>query len=45
MGQVAVDFANYAEATEASSVSLPLKTSNFSIVLHVSVLNEINGYF
>eukprot|EP00268_Persea_americana_P034766 TRINITY_DN34381_c2_g2_i9.p1 TRINITY_DN34381_c2_g2~~TRINITY_DN34381_c2_g2_i9.p1 ORF type:complete len:957 (-),score=237.24 TRINITY_DN34381_c2_g2_i9:468-3338(-) len=37
VGQVAVDFANYAEATEASSVSLPLKTSNFSIVLHITI--------
>ncbi|KAJ0960264.1 hypothetical protein J5N97_001905 [Dioscorea zingiberensis] len=35
LGEVSVDFAEYSEATKASSVSLPLKNS--SAVLHVSI--------
>ncbi|XP_050375908.1 uncharacterized protein LOC126793432 [Argentina anserina] len=35
LGEVSVDFAEYSEATKASSVSLPLKNS--STVLHVSI--------
>lgn len=36
LGEVSVDFAEYSEATKATSVSLPLKNS--SAVLHVSTL-------
>ncbi|KAL6177232.1 hypothetical protein ACLB2K_048758 [Fragaria x ananassa] len=35
LGEVSVDFAEYSEATKATSVSLPLKNS--SAVLHVSI--------
>ncbi|KAJ9706548.1 hypothetical protein PVL29_001831 [Vitis rotundifolia] len=37
VGEVSIDFADYAEATKPSSVSLPLKNSNSGAVLHVSV--------
>ncbi|RVX09106.1 hypothetical protein CK203_013846 [Vitis vinifera] len=37
VGEVSIDFADYAEATKPSSVSLPLKNSNSGAVLHVSI--------
>ncbi|KAF8412274.1 hypothetical protein HHK36_000235 [Tetracentron sinense] len=37
LGEVTIDFADYAEAIKPSSVSLPLKTSNSSAVLHVTI--------
>lgn len=37
LGEVFIDFANYAVATKLSSVSLPLKTAKFEAVLHVSI--------
>ncbi|CAJ2676613.1 unnamed protein product [Trifolium pratense] len=36
-GEVSIDFADYAEATKISSVSLPIKNSNSDAVLHVSI--------
>lgn len=45
IGEVSFDFAEYAEATKPSSVSLPLKTSNTNsnAVLHVSSLFPSNS--
>ncbi|XP_058075918.1 uncharacterized protein LOC131224658 isoform X2 [Magnolia sinica] len=37
LGEVTIDFADYAEATKPSSVSLPLKTSKSGTVLHVTI--------
>lgn len=37
VGEVSIDFANYAEAKKASSVALPLKYSNSDAVLHVGI--------
>ncbi|XP_043716586.1 ELKS/Rab6-interacting/CAST family member 1-like [Telopea speciosissima] len=37
LGEVSLDFAEYAEAIKPSSVSLPLKTSNTGAVLHVTI--------
>ncbi|XP_068646505.1 uncharacterized protein [Aristolochia californica] len=37
LGEVAVDFANYAEAIKPSTVSLPAKPSSSGIVLHVTI--------
>ncbi|KAF8413151.1 hypothetical protein HHK36_001126 [Tetracentron sinense] len=37
LGEVTIDFADYAEAIKPSSVSLPLKTPNSSAVLHVTI--------
>ncbi|KAL6280340.1 hypothetical protein ACE6H2_017221 [Prunus campanulata] len=37
LGEVSVDFADYAEATKTSCVSLPLKNSNSNAVLHVTI--------
>ncbi|XP_077241808.1 uncharacterized protein LOC143882217 isoform X2 [Tasmannia lanceolata] len=37
LGEVTVDFAEYAESIKPSSVSLPLKTSNSSAILHVTI--------
>ncbi|KAL5747481.1 hypothetical protein ACOSP7_024481 [Xanthoceras sorbifolium] len=37
LGEVSIDFADYAEATKASTVSLPLKNSRSKAVLHVSI--------
>ncbi|KAJ8766147.1 hypothetical protein K2173_021664 [Erythroxylum novogranatense] len=37
VGEISVDFANYAWAAKASTVSLPLKNSKSNIVLHVSI--------
>lgn len=37
VGEASIDFADYAEATKASTVSLPLKYSRSKAVLHVSV--------
>ncbi|KAF8032996.1 hypothetical protein BT93_D1785 [Corymbia citriodora subsp. variegata] len=34
VGEASVDFADYAEATKASSVSLPLKNSSIGAILH-----------
>ncbi|XP_042512330.1 myosin-3-like [Macadamia integrifolia] len=42
LGEVSLDFADYAEAIKASSVSLPLKTSDTGAVLHVTI-QRING--
>uniref|UniRef100_A0A5B6ZIB4 Putative myosin-9 isoform X1 n=2 Tax=Davidia involucrata TaxID=16924 RepID=A0A5B6ZIB4_DAVIN len=36
-GEVSIDFANYAEATKLSSVSLPLKNAKSEAILHVSI--------
>lgn len=36
-GEVSIDFADYAEATKISSVSLPIKNSHSDAVLHVSI--------
>ncbi|RDX88436.1 hypothetical protein CR513_29964, partial [Mucuna pruriens] len=36
-GEVSVDFAEYAEATKPSTVSLPIKNSHCDAVLHVSI--------
>jgi hypothetical protein len=36
-GEVSIDFADYAEATKISLVSLPIKNSHSDAVLHVSV--------
>ncbi|CAA0831542.1 Myosin heavy chain-related protein [Striga hermonthica] len=37
VGQVSIDFSNYAEATSGSFVSLPLKDSKSEAMLHVSI--------
>ncbi|KAF2313270.1 hypothetical protein GH714_010096 [Hevea brasiliensis] len=37
VGEVSIDLANYAEATKASTVSLPLRNSKSNGVLHVSI--------
>ncbi|WCJ26236.1 Myosin heavy chain-related protein [Euphorbia peplus] len=37
IGEVSVDLATYAEATKASTVSLPLKNSKSNAVLHISI--------
>ncbi|KAI6702139.1 hypothetical protein NL676_011275 [Syzygium grande] len=37
VGEASVDFADYAEATKASSVSLPIKNSSIGAILHVSI--------
>ncbi|KAL8200897.1 hypothetical protein R6Q57_012236 [Mikania cordata] len=37
VGEVSLDFSCYAEATKPSSVSLPLKNSKYTSLLHVSV--------
>ncbi|KAL4570799.1 hypothetical protein LXL04_026462 [Taraxacum kok-saghyz] len=37
VGEVSIDFANYAEATKHSSVSLPLKSAKSTSLLHVSI--------
>ncbi|XP_030551679.2 myosin-11-like isoform X2 [Rhodamnia argentea] len=37
VGEASVDFADYTEATKASSVSLPLKNSIIGAILHVSI--------
>ncbi|KAG8662097.1 hypothetical protein MANES_01G063600v8 [Manihot esculenta] len=37
VGEVSIDFAKYAEATNASTVSLPLRNSKSNGVLHVSI--------
>ncbi|KAF8379478.1 hypothetical protein HHK36_028913 [Tetracentron sinense] len=37
IGEVTIDFSDYAEAIKPSSVSLPLKTSNSGAVLHVTI--------
>ncbi|WJX53919.1 hypothetical protein P8452_39862 [Trifolium repens] len=36
-GEVSIDFADYAEATKISSISLPIKNSHSDAVLHVSI--------
>jgi hypothetical protein len=36
-GEVSIDFADYAEATKISLVSLPIKNSHSDALLHVSV--------
>ena len=36
-GEVSVDFAEYADATKPSTVSLPIKNSHCDAVLHVSI--------
>ncbi|XP_059642826.1 uncharacterized protein LOC132284715 isoform X2 [Cornus florida] len=36
-GEVSIDFANYAEATKISSLSLPLKNAKSEGILHVSI--------
>ncbi|PKI65338.1 hypothetical protein CRG98_014302 [Punica granatum] len=41
VGEVSVDFAEYSEATKASSVSLPIKNSNAkAALLHVSIQRQ-----
>ncbi|XP_048446095.1 myosin heavy chain, cardiac muscle isoform-like [Pyrus x bretschneideri] len=37
LGEVSVDFADYAEATKSSCVALPLKNSNFNAIMHVTI--------
>ncbi|XP_065858237.1 intracellular protein transport protein USO1-like isoform X2 [Euphorbia lathyris] len=37
IGEVSIDLATYAEATKASTVSLPLKNSKSNAVLHISI--------
>ncbi|KAJ9549886.1 hypothetical protein OSB04_022429 [Centaurea solstitialis] len=37
VGEVSIDFASYVEATKLSSLSLPLKNSKSTSVLHVSI--------
>ncbi|XP_010273099.1 PREDICTED: early endosome antigen 1 [Nelumbo nucifera] len=37
LGEVSIDFANYAEAIKPFSISLPLKSSNSGAVLHVTI--------
>ncbi|KAL9328692.1 hypothetical protein ACSQ67_003695 [Phaseolus vulgaris] len=37
IGEVSINFANYAEATKPSSVSLPIRISHCDAVLHVSI--------
>ncbi|XP_044476208.1 myosin-11-like [Mangifera indica] len=37
LGEVSIDFADYAEATKVSTVSLPLNNSRSKAVLHVSI--------
>ncbi|KAK2989078.1 hypothetical protein RJ640_018867, partial [Escallonia rubra] len=37
IGEVSIDFANYAEATKLASVSLPVKSAKSEAVLHVSI--------
>lgn len=38
IGEISIDFADYAEATKPLSISLPLKNSDSNAVLHVSTL-------
>ncbi|XP_010255440.1 PREDICTED: myosin-16-like [Nelumbo nucifera] len=42
LGEVSIDFADYAEAFKPSSISLPLKNSNSDAVLHVTI-QRIHG--
>ncbi|XP_038726099.1 myosin-11-like [Tripterygium wilfordii] len=37
VGEVSIDFADYAEATKVSTLSLPLKNSKSNIVFHISI--------
>ncbi|KAM0978701.1 hypothetical protein TB2_014294 [Malus domestica] len=37
LGEVSVDFADYAEATKSSCVALPLKNSNSNAIMHVTI--------
>ncbi|KAL5551731.1 hypothetical protein UlMin_001907 [Ulmus minor] len=37
LGEISIDFANYAEANKASTVSLPIKNSNSGALLHVFI--------
>nr|XP_043613141.1 myosin-9-like [Erigeron canadensis] len=37
VGEVSIDFANFAEATKISSISLPLRNANCDAFLHVSI--------
>ncbi|OVA14076.1 EEIG1/EHBP1 N-terminal domain [Macleaya cordata] len=39
LGEVTIDFSDYAEAVKATSVSFPIKNSNSGAVLHVSVFS------
>ncbi|KAK1430596.1 hypothetical protein QVD17_13455 [Tagetes erecta] len=42
VGEVSIDFANYAEATNLSSLSLPLNNANSAAVLHV-LIQKVQG--
>ena len=37
--EVSINLTDYADAIKSSSISLPLKNSNYDVVLHVSVFN------
>ncbi|XP_078427485.1 uncharacterized protein LOC144699996 [Wolffia australiana] len=37
LGEATIDFAGYAEAIKPSSLSLPLKSSEFEVLLHVTI--------
>ncbi|XP_068308537.1 intracellular protein transport protein USO1-like [Pyrus communis] len=37
LGEVSVDFTDYAEATKSSCVALPLKNSNSNAIMHVTI--------
>ncbi|KAI3756445.1 hypothetical protein L1987_56265 [Smallanthus sonchifolius] len=42
VGEVSIDFASYAEATQLSALSLPLKNANSAAVLHV-LIQRVQG--
>ncbi|WJX77031.1 mRNA guanylyltransferase [Trifolium repens] len=42
-GEVSIDFADYAEATKISLVSLPIKNSHSDAVLHIDEQSEANA--
>ncbi|KAI3691777.1 hypothetical protein L6452_31579 [Arctium lappa] len=44
VGEVSIDFANYAETSKLSSLSLPLKNANSAAVLHV-LIQRVQGSF
>ncbi|KVH91859.1 EEIG1/EHBP1 N-terminal domain-containing protein [Cynara cardunculus var. scolymus] len=43
-GEVSIDFANYAETSKLSSLSLPLKNTNSAAMLHV-LIQRVQGSF
>lgn len=44
VGEVSIDFADYAEASKTSTVSIPFKNSKSNGVLHVSSLVSLSRF-